>query len=398
MKIHEYQAKEILKEYGIPIPRGSLVSSPEEAGKTVQDLGAKVIVVKAQVHAGGRGKGGGVRLVRSPKETEEAVREILSRPLVTRQTGPQGKVVRKILLEEGCSIEREHYAGIALDRKLECPVIMVCEEGGVEIEEVARRSPEKIIKEAIDPAFGLENFQARRLALALNLRGPLFGAGAKLLMALSRTFVEKDASLAEINPLVVTASGELIALDAKMNFDDNGLYRHPEIANLRDPHEEDPKEMRAKQSDLNYISLQGNIGCMVNGAGLAMATMDIIKLHGGEPANFLDVGGGATKEAVCEGFKILLEDPNVRAVLVNIFGGIMRCDVIAGGIVEAIREVEIKVPLVVRLEGTKVREGRAILKSSGLSIIAAENMKEAAQKAVAAAREWKAFDGRSAAR
>ena len=382
MNIHEYQAKELLKPFGVPVPRGGVASTPQEAAAVARELGG-TCVVKAQIHAGGRGKAGGVKLVKSAEEAEKAARELLGKILVTHQTGPQGREVRRLLIEEGLPIARELYLGMVLDRAVGRLTVIASSEGGVEIEEVARKSPEKILKEVIDPAVGLLPFQCRRIAFALGLNkqaGPFTG----LLQALARAFMEKDCSLAEINPLVVTQDGRLIALDAKMNIDNNALFRRPEIEALRDLSEEDPKEYEASQLGLSYISLDGNIGCMVNGAGLAMATMDIIKLAGGEPANFLDVGGGATKERVTEAFKILLSDKRVKGVLVNIFGGIMRCDVIAQGVVDAARELGVTVPLVVRLQGTNVDQGRNILADSGLAITPADTIGDAAEKIVAA--------------
>jgi len=382
MNIHEHQAKEILKPFGVPVPRGRVASSPEEAAAAARELGGTT-VVKAQIHAGGRGKAGGVKLVKTPEEAEKAARELLGKILVTHQTGPQGREVRRLLVEEGLPIARELYLGVVLDRAVGRVTVIASSEGGVEIEEVASKSPEKILKEVIDPAVGLLPFQCRRLAYALGLHKQV-GPFTSLLQSLVRAFVEKDCSLAEINPLIVTQDGRLIALDAKINIDNNALFRRPEIEALRDLNEEDPKEYEASRLGLSYISLDGNIGCMVNGAGLAMATMDIIKLSGGEPANFLDVGGGATKERVTEAFKILLSDKRVKGVLVNIFGGIMRCDVIAQGVVDAARELAVTVPLVVRLQGTNVEQGRKILADSGLAITPADTIGDAAEKIVAA--------------
>jgi succinyl-CoA synthetase beta subunit len=383
MNIHEYQAKEILRRFGVPVPKGKVAASAQEAGTVARELGGSC-VVKAQIHAGGRGKAGGVKVVKSAAEAEKAGGELLGKKLVTHQTGPEGREVRRLLIEEGLPIEREYYLGMVLDRSLSRISIIASSEGGVEIEEVARKSPEKILKEAIDPAAGLLPFQCRRLAYALGLKHELSGPFTALLQGLARAFVELDCSLAEINPLVLTRDGKLLALDAKINIDNNALFRHPDVASLRDLNEEDPKEYEASLLGLSYISLDGNIGCMVNGAGLAMATMDIIKLYGGEPANFLDVGGGATREKVTQAFKILLSDKRVRGVLVNIFGGIMRCDVIAQGVVDAAREVRVAVPLVVRLQGTNVDQGRKILSESGLAIIPADTMAEAAEKIVRA--------------
>ncbi|OGQ81823.1 MAG: succinate--CoA ligase subunit beta [Deltaproteobacteria bacterium RIFCSPLOWO2_12_FULL_60_19] len=383
MNIHEYQAKEILKRYGIQVPRGSVATTAQEAGRIARELGG-VCVVKAQIHAGGRGKAGGVKLVKSPAEAEAVAAGLLGKKLITHQTGPQGREVRRLLVEEGLNIERELYLAVVLDRAVSRVSVIGSAEGGVEIEEVAQKSPEKILKEVVDPAVGLQPFQARRMAYALGLAQERVGAFVSLVQGLARAFVELDCSLAEINPLVVTREGKVLALDAKMNFDNNALFRHPEIVALRDLTEEDPKEYQASELGLSYISLDGDIGCMVNGAGLAMGTMDIIKQYGGEPANFLDVGGGATQERVTEAFKILLSDKQVKGVLVNIFGGIMRCDVIAQGVVNAAREVRLAVPLVVRLQGTNVEQGRAILSESGLAIMPAETMAEAAEKIVTA--------------
>ena len=383
MNIHEYQAKEILKRYGIQVPRGSVATTAQEAGRIARELGG-VCVVKAQIHAGGRGKAGGVKLVKSPAEAEAVAAGLLGKKLITHQTGPQGREVRRLLVEEGLNIERELYLAVVLDRAVSRVSVIGSAEGGVEIEEVAQKSPEKILKEVVDPAVGLQPFQARRMAYALGLAQERVGAFVSLVQGLARAFVELDCSLAEINPLVVTREGKVLALDAKMNFDNNALFRHPEIVALRDLTEEDPKEYQASELGLSYISLDGDIGCMVNGAGLAMGTMDIIKQYGGEPANFLDVGGGATQERVTEAFKILLSDKQVKGVLVNIFGGIMRCDVIAQGVVNAAREVRLAVPLVVRLQGTNVEQGRAILSESGLAITLAETMAEAAEKIVTA--------------
>ncbi|HTM11188.1 MAG TPA: ADP-forming succinate--CoA ligase subunit beta [Verrucomicrobiae bacterium] len=382
MNIHEYQAKELLKPFGVSVPRGRVASTPEEAAAVARELGG-TCVVKAQIHAGGRGKAGGVKLVKSAEEAEKAARELLGKILITHQTGPQGRQVRRLLIEEGLPIARELYLGMVLDRAAGRVTVIASSEGGVEIEEVARKSPEKILKEVVDPAVGLLPFQCRRLAYALGLNKQA-GPFTALLQALARAFVEKDCSLAEINPLVVTQDARLIALDAKINIDNNALFRRPEIEALRDLSEEDPKEYEASRLGLSYISLDGNIGCMVNGAGLAMATMDIIKLSGGEPANFLDVGGGATKERVTEAFKILLSDKRVKGVLVNIFGGIMRCDVIAQGVVDAARELSVTVPLVVRLQGTNVDQGRKILADSGLAITPADTIGDAAEKIVKA--------------
>ncbi|MBI2088828.1 MAG: ADP-forming succinate--CoA ligase subunit beta [Deltaproteobacteria bacterium] len=383
MNIHEYQAKEILRRFGVPVPRGHLAVTPEEAGAIARELGG-ACVVKAQIHAGGRGKAGGIKLAANPQAAEAKAAELLGNKLVTYQTGPQGRIVRRLLVEEGLDIERELYLGVVLDRSASRPSLIASSEGGVEIEEVARKNPEKISRESIDPAVGWLPFQGRRLAYRLGARHEQVAAVVALVQGLVRAFVELDCSLAEINPLVTTRDGKFVALDAKMNFDNNALYRQPEVLSLRDLDEEDPREIEASRFGLSYISLEGNIGCLVNGAGLAMATMDIIKLHGGEPANFLDVGGGATREKVTEAFKILLSDQRVRGVLVNIFGGIMRCDIIAQGIVEAAREIDIRVPMVVRLQGTNVELGKRILGESGLAIIPAETMAEAAEKIVKA--------------
>ncbi len=386
MKIHEYQGKELFRKFGVPVPRGILVKTPEEAERAARELNTKVVVVKAQIHAGGRGKGGGVKLARSPAEARQLASEILGMQLRTHQTGPEGQKVRKVYIEEGLDIARELYLGMTLDRALSRVSVMASSEGGVEIEEVAAKHPEKIHVESIDPGAGFCDFQGRKLAFALGLTGASVGKFVHFCNALSRCYQETDASLAEVNPLVVLKDGGVVALDSKMTFDDNALYRHPDIAAYRDVDEEDPREAQAKEFDLAYITLDGNIGCMVNGAGLAMATMDTIKLVGGAPANFLDVGGGATKEKVTAAFKLILEDPGVKAVLVNIFGGIMKCDVIAEGVVAAAREVKLRVPLVVRLEGTNVEQGKAILRNSGLAVTPADNLRQAAEKAVAAAR------------
>ena len=382
MKIHEYQAKGVLSRFGVPVPRGYPASTPEEAVQIAKDLGGDSWVVKAQIHAGGRGKGGGVKLCRSIDEVQATSEGILGMFLVTPQTGPGGRKVKKVLVAEACTIAREFYAGIVLDRKLGAPVLMLSTEGGTEIEEVAARSPEKIIKQAFSPQAGLHAYEGRILAGKLGLSGKLVGAAASLFVKLSRAFLETDATLAEINPLVVTEEDRLLALDAKFSFDDNALFRHPDLKEYRDLDEEEPQEVRASQFDLSYIKLDGNIGCMVNGAGLAMATLDIIKHCGGEPANFLDVGGGATTEKVTEAFKIILEDPSVKAILVNIFGGIMKCDVIAEGIVSAVKLTNLRVPLVVRLEGTNVKKGKEILARAKLNITLADSLSDAARKVV----------------
>jgi len=384
MKIHEYQAKKILKQYGVVVPEGKVIESPAEAYQVAKRLGLPV-AVKAQIHAGGRGKGGGIKLARSADEAESEARRMLGGRLVTPQTGPEGKQVRRLLIEKGQAIKKEYYLGIVIDRSQEKPVIMASSEGGVEIEEVASRNPELILKVHVDPAVGFLSFQARQLAFGLGLDAALAGRFGQFVAALYEAFRATDASLAEINPLILTADGDFLALDAKMNFDDNALFRHPEIAELRDFEEEDPLEIQASRFGLNYIKLDGNVGCMVNGAGLAMATMDIIKLWGGSPANFLDVGGGASAEQVTNAFKILVADKNVKAVLINIFGGIMRCDIVANGVVQAVKEVGVQVPVVVRLEGTNVEQGREILQSSGLNFQVASGMADAAQKVCAAA-------------
>ena len=384
MKIHEYQGKEIFRKYGVPVPRGILCHTPEEAEKAAAQLGTKVTVVKAQIHAGGRGLGGGVKLAKSPAEAKELAGKILGMMLKTHQTGPEGQKVRKIYVEEGLDIGQELYLGITLDRATSRITFMASREGGVEIEEVASKHPEKILREAIDPAVGFVDFQGRKLAFGLGLTGDTVNKFVAFCRALYKAYVETDASLAEINPLVILKDGGVIALDSKMNFDENALYRHKDIGEMRDVDEEDPREAKAKEFDLAYISLDGNIGCMVNGAGLAMATMDTIRLVGGAPANFLDVGGGATKEKVTNAFKLILADSNVKAVLVNIFGGIMKCDVIAEGVVAAAREVGLKIPLVVRLEGTNVELGKDIIRNSGLNVIAGDNLSDAAQKIVKA--------------
>ena len=381
MNIHEYQAKDILKRFGVPVPLGKVVSTPQEAKAAAIELGGRC-VVKAQIHAGGRGKAGGVKVVATPEEAEKRSSEILGRNLVTRQTGPEGQLVRKILVEQTLNIERELYLGMVLDRAQSRFAVICSPEGGVEIEEVAAKQPDKIFKELIDPAVGLLPFQCRRLAYGLNVPPEAVGKLVAMMLALYRAFDECDCSLAEINPLVLTKEGQAMALDAKMSFDSNAFFRQKEIAALRDLDEEDARELEASKYDLSYISLDGNIACMVNGAGLAMATMDIIKLCGGEPANFLDVGGGASKEKVAQAFRILLSDARVRGVLINIFGGIMRCDVLAQGVVEAARQLKMSVPLVVRMQGTNVEIGKKILAESGLPIISAETMAEAAEKIV----------------
>ncbi|HEX2479513.1 MAG TPA: ADP-forming succinate--CoA ligase subunit beta [Geminicoccaceae bacterium] len=384
MNIHEYQAKALLRDYGVGVLSGQVAYTPEEAEAAARALGGPMWVVKAQIHAGGRGKGGGVKLARSVEEVRQAADQMLGMTLITHQTGPEGRQVRRVYVEDGCAIARELYLAALVDRAASRLTLMASTEGGVDIEEVAAKTPEKIIKVAIDPAIGFQPFHGRQIAFGLGLEGRQIGKGVTFMGGICRAFAELDASLIEINPLVVTEDGELVALDAKMNFDGNALYRQPKVVQLRDLDEEDPHEIEASRHELNYIKLDGNIGCMVNGAGLAMATMDIIKLHGGAPANFLDVGGGANKERVTAAFKLLLSDPNVEGVLINIFGGIMRCDVIAEGIVAAAREVNIGVPLVVRLEGTNVELGKQILGDSGLAITAASDLADAAQKVVAA--------------
>jgi succinyl-CoA synthetase beta subunit len=388
LKIHEYQAKEIFSRYGVRVPKGRVAGSADEAGQIAGELGGTV-VVKAQIHAGGRGKGGGVKVVDGPAAARAAAQAMLGQPLVTHQTGPGGQVVRRVLVEEGLQIESELYAGMVVDRETAQVTLILSSEGGMEIEEVARTHPEKILREPVDPLTGLMAHQVRRLAFGLGLSKPQVQAAAAFLAGLYRAFVELDASLVEINPLVVTKDGELVALDAKMNFDDNALFRHAGVTELRDLDEEEPAEVEASKFDLSYIRLDGNIGCMVNGAGLAMATMDIIKLCGGEPANFLDVGGGTDAKRVKAAFKIILSDENVKAILVNIFGGIVRCDVIAEGVVEAVREVGIQVPLVVRLQGTLVERGREILAESGLNVTSVEGMQAAAETVVREARQAK---------
>lgn len=384
MKIHEYQAKEILRGYGVPVPKGRVAETPVEARKIAEEIGDKKMVVKAQIHAGGRGKGGGVNVVNHPEEAEKASKEILGMTLVTPQTGPTGRVVKKVLIEEGVEIKEEFYLGVVIDRSAACPVVMASREGGVEIEKVAAESPEKIVKEWIDPLTGFRPFQANKIGYGLGLEPEQIGKMRNVLFGLYKAFYEKDCLLAEINPLVLTQNGEFIALDAKMNVDDNGLFRHKDMVALRDLNEEAPLEVEASKYNLNYIKLDGNVGCMVNGAGLAMATMDIIKLAGASPANFLDVGGGATVGMVKNGFKILMSDPNVKVVFINIFGGILRCDTLAKGVLEAVSEVKVNVPIVVRLEGTNVEEGRRILNASGLNFTVASQMKDAAEKVVKA--------------
>ncbi len=397
MNIHEYQAKKLLAKYGVAVLKGGVAYTPAEAGQVAKELGGPIWVVKSQIHAGGRGKGtfkeaeagdkGGVRVCKSVDEVVENADQMIGSTLVTKQTGAGGKEVKRVYIEDGCDIQRELYLGMLIDRATSRITIMASTEGGMEIEEVAAETPEKILKVVVDPITGIQPYHGRALAFGLGLEGKQVGAAVKFIMAMYRAFTDLDCSVVEINPLVVTGAGEVIALDAKVNFDDNALFRHKDIEELRDESEEDPAELEAARHSLNYIKLDGNIGCMVNGAGLAMATMDIIKLYGGEPANFLDVGGGATKERVTTAFKLILSDPNVEGILVNIFGGIMRCDVIADGVVAAAREVSLNVPLVVRLEGTNVELGKKILNQSGLPIIAADNLADAAEKVVKAVKE-----------
>jgi succinyl-CoA synthetase beta subunit len=385
MKIHEYQGKELLKKFGVPVPRGIVARTADEAFAAAKDLNTMPVVVKAQIHAGGRGKGGGVKLAKSPEEAREIAEKMLGMKLVTHQTGPEGRDVRVLLIEEGLPIDREFYLGIVLDRASGRPVFMASPAGGMDIEEVAAKAPEKIFKETIDPAVGFRPFQARKLAFALDLPNELVSQAAKFMQSLYSAYEAMDASLVEINPFLLTKDNRLIALDAKVNFDDNALFRHADYRELRDLNEEEPLEIEASKFDLNYIKLDGTIGCMVNGAGLAMATMDIIKLAGGEPANFLDVGGGASQKRVEAAFRILLADQNVKAVLINIFGGIVRCDMVARGVVGAAKHLGVKIPVVVRLEGTNVEEGQRVIRESGLDFTVATGMKDAAQKVVAAA-------------
>jgi len=382
MKIHEYQGKKILSQYDVEVPLGKVAFTVEEAVVAAKELNTDLIVVKAQIHAGGRGKAGGVKVAKGLHEVRRYADELLGKTLVTHQTGPEGKEVKRLLIEEGCDIKKEYYVGLALDRATSRIVMMASEEGGTEIEEVAKETPEKIFKEAIDPAVGLQEFQARRLAFNINIPKELTGKTVKFMMGLYKAFIKKHCSIAEINPLVVTGDGKIMALDAKLIFDSNALYRHKDIVELRDLDEEDPKEIEASKHDLSYVSLDGNIGCMVNGAGLAMATMDIIKHYGGNPANFLDVGGSATEEKVREAFKIILSDKKVKGIFVNIFGGIMKCDVIAKGVIGVTKQVGLELPLVVRLEGTNVDLGKKILDNSGLNITSAASMTDGAQKIV----------------
>jgi len=384
MNIHEFQAKQILARLGAPVPKGQVANTPDEAAQAFAALGQSTVVVKAQIHAGGRGKAGGVKLVRSAEEAREFAAKLLGKPLVTHQTGPQGRLVRRVYVEQASQVARELYLALVVDRKAESVAVIASTEGGMDIEEVAAKTPERIVTEPIDPVTGLADFQARKIAFSLGLKGKLVAQCASLLSALYRAFMGTDASLLEINPLVVTADEQVVCLDAKMSFDDNGLFRQPQIRELRDPNEEDPNETEAAKYDLSYVNLDGNIGCMVNGAGLAMATMDIVKYYGAEPANFLDVGGGANTEKVAAAFRILLSDARVKGVLINIFGGIMQCDVLAQGVVEAARQVKLSVPLVVRMEGTNVERGRQILKDSGLAVIAASDMADGARRIVQA--------------
>ena len=385
MKIHEYQGKALLKEYGVPVPRGIVVRTPDEAEAAAKELGTDVVVVKAQIHAGGRGKGGGVKIAKSPTEAKQIASEILGMQLITHQTGPEGREVKTLLIEEGLPIDREFYLGITLDRVTGRNVFMASSAGGMDIEKVAEETPELILKETIDPSVGLRGFQARKLAFGLGIPNDLINQAASFMLKLYDAYEKMDASLVEINPFLLTKDNRLIALDAKVSFDDNAMFRHKDYAELRDLDEEEPLEIEASKHDLNYIKLDGNIGCMVNGAGLAMATMDIIKLAGGEPANFLDVGGGASQERVEQAFKILLADTNVKAVLINIFGGIVRCDMVANGVVAAAKNLGVSIPIVARLEGTNVEEGRRVLRESGVNILTAADMRDAAEKVVAAA-------------
>jgi succinyl-CoA synthetase beta subunit len=396
MNIHEYQAKALLQKFGVAVPKGAVAYTAQEAEKVAQGLAGPVYVVKSQIHAGGRGAGhfannpsgkGGVRVVKSTAEVNKAAGEMLGQVLITKQTGPKGREVKRIYVEEGCDIKRELYLGMLIDRKTSRITVMASTEGGMEIEEVAHKTPEKILRIAIDPVTGMQGFHGREIAFALGLEGKQIAAATKFMLAMYKAFIDLDASIVEINPLVITGAGDVIALDAKMNFDDNALFRHSDVEAMRDEAEEDPTELEAAKHQLNYVKLDGNIGCMVNGAGLAMATMDIIQLYGSAPANFLDVGGGATKERVSAAFKLILSDANVEGILVNIFGGIMRCDVIAEGIVAAAREVSLHVPLVVRLEGTNVKLGKKIMEESGLPILSADNLADAAEKITKAVKE-----------
>lgn len=382
MKIHEYQAKEIFRQFGIPVPRGGVAETPGEAGEIARQIGGGKIMLKAQIHAGGRGKAGGIKWASSPGEVEAVAEEMIGMRLVTAQSGPEGKEVRKVLVEEGMGIEREFYLGVVVDRTRVCPVLMASDQGGVEIERVASENPERVRMEYVDPSVGLRPFQVSRMAFDLGLDSGVMGKARSVFGGLYRAFCEKDCLLAEINPLVLTAEGELVALDAKMNFDDSALYRHGDVSAMRDPHEEDPLEVEASRYNLNYIKLNGSVGCMVNGAGMGMATMDLIKLAGAEPANFLDLGGAASVETVKNGFEILLSDENVRVILINIFGGILRCDTIAKGVIEASREMGVDIPVVIRLEGTHVEEGRNLLDQSPLDLIVAMDLRDAAEKVV----------------
>ena len=386
MKIHEYQAKSVLARFGVPVPRGEVATTPAEAGQIAKKLGGGLCVVKAQIHAGGRGKGGGVKVAKSAEEAEQLATQIIGMTLVTHQTGPEGKKVARVLIEEGLQIDRELYVSILIDRAVARPVIIASAAGGMDIEEVAAKEPEKILREHIDPGVGLQPFQSRKLAFGMGLGAEAALKMVKLLHAVYEAFMETDASMVEINPLILTKGGDLLALDAKVSFDDNALYRHPDIREFRDLSEEDPLEVEASKFSLNYIRLDGNIGCMVNGAGLAMATMDIIKLAGGEPANFLDVGGGANAEQIKNAFRILMADNNVKAVLINIFGGILRCDVLAAGVIAAVKELGVRVPIVIRMEGTNVEEGKRMLRESGLNFTTADSMGEAAERVVALAK------------
>ena len=383
LKIHEYQAKSILARFGVPVPRGEVTSNAMDAAAIAQRLGGSVVVVKAQIHAGGRGKGGGVKLAKSPAEAERLAKQMIGMTLVTHQTGPEGRIVGRVLIEEGLQIERELYLSMLIDRAAGRPVIIASAAGGMDIEEVAATQPEKILREHVDPATGVIPFQARKLAFAMGLEAGPAGKMVKVLDAIYKAFIESDASMIEINPLILTKSGDLLALDAKVTLDDNALYRHPDLREFRDLSEEDPLEVEASKFSLNYIRLDGNIGCMVNGAGLAMATMDIIKLAGGEPANFLDVGGGANAEQIKNAFRILMADKNVKAVLINIFGGILRCDVLAQGVIAAVKELGVPVPIVIRMEGTNVDEGKRMLRESGLNFTTADSMGEGADSVVA---------------
>jgi succinyl-CoA synthetase beta subunit len=385
MKIHEYQAKAILARHGVPVPKGEVITNGAEAADAAKRLGGGTVVVKAQIHAGGRGKGGGVKVVKGPDEAASAASKMIGMRLVTHQTGPSGQVVQRVLVEQGLKINRELYMGLVIDRSSERPVLMVSPDGGVEIEKVAAETPERIFKEYIHPGVGLGSYQTRKLAFALGLEGAQIGQAGKFMTAVYEAFKATDASLVEINPLIVTEDGNLLALDAKMNFDDNALYRHPDIKDLRDFSEEEPLEVEASKYSLNYIKLDGTIGCMVNGAGLAMATMDIIKLAGGEPANFLDVGGGANAEQIKNAFRILMSDKNVKAVLINIFGGILRCDILAEGVIAAVKDLGVPVPIVIRMEGTNVEKGKQMLRASGLNFTTADTMSEAAERVVALA-------------